>query len=110
MQSTAEPSNGSGIAAARLGAGMARIGGMPRPSKMGIAETERARLLARETEACGPHHLALRHKAVLDAIKTGDPRLLAGALDDLAAAALNFRERTYNDAFRRHQRHAATSR
>ena len=93
MQSTATSSAPpttapSGIASARAGGSMRRVGGMPRPSKTGLSEAERVRLLKRETEACGPNHLLIRHKAVMEAIKTGDPRLLAGSLDDLAAACV----------------------
>lgn len=72
----------------------------PRPSRMGVPAEERARLLNREREGCGPNHLAQRVKALAEARWTGDPRLLAGSLDDVAAAALNWRERVLADAQR----------
>jgi hypothetical protein len=91
-----------GIAAAKAGNpvnGKSRR--MPRPSKMGLTEEQRVELLSRESQECGPAALVLKFKAVAMARVTGDPRLLAGALDDLAACAVNWRQRTLGDAHRR---------
>jgi hypothetical protein len=79
-----------------------KLTALPRPSKTGLNEEERVRLLSREAEACGPHQLTIRYAAVELARRSGDPRLLAGSLDDLAAAAVIWRERTLDDAHKRH--------
>ena len=68
-----------------------------------ISPEQRAELLARESDACGPNHFMLRVKAVIDARATGDARLLAGSLEDVAAAALSWQERTVYDWAHRYQ-------
>jgi hypothetical protein len=57
-------------------------------------------LLNRETEACGPTQLAARARAVAQARALGDPMILAGALDDLAAVAVNWSTRCRADSQR----------
>jgi hypothetical protein len=71
----------------------------PRPSKQfrKLTPEERDQLLAREAEECGPGTLALRIRAVAEARKIGDPRALAGSLEDVAAAALSWSQRTVVD-------------
>lgn len=62
-----------------------------------MPQERRAELLQREQEACGPHTFLLRVYAALESAKTGDARMLAGHLEDVAAAALVWQERTIND-------------
>ena len=79
---------------------MSRLAGiqrsLPRPRRR-ISPEQRADLLARGSGACGPNHFILRVKAVIDAQATGDARLLAGSLEDVAAAAMVWKERTIHD-------------
>jgi hypothetical protein len=81
---------------------LAEIRNRPRPRRR-VSPEQRAELLARENEACGPHHFLQRVAAVIEAAKTGDARLLAGSLDDVAAAALVWEERTLLDWAHRYQ-------
>jgi hypothetical protein len=71
----------------------------PRPGQefRKLSADERARLLGRESEECGPGVLLVRLRAVIEAKNNGDPRSLAGTLEDLAAAALSWSERTVTD-------------
>jgi hypothetical protein len=74
-------------------------GRRPRPTRefRRLSEEDRDRLLSRETQDCGPGVLATRTRAVIEAKNSGDPRALAGTLEDLAAAALNWADRTIID-------------
>jgi hypothetical protein len=78
---------------------VADTGRRPRPSKefRKLSEEDRDRLLGRESQDCGPGVLTTRVRAVIEAKNSGDPRALAGTLEDLAAAALNWADRTILD-------------
>ena len=62
-----------------------------------LTEDDKARLLARETDVCGPTQWVARVRAVMEAQQSGDPRMLAGALDDVAAASVIWSMRTLDD-------------
>ena len=92
---SAEPSKGR----RRPVAVVVDTGRRPRPSRefRKLSEADRDRLLGRETQDCGPGVLVTRTRAVVEARNAGDPRALAGTLEDLAAAALNWADRTIAD-------------
>lgn len=62
-----------------------------------LTEKGRAKLLAREKEACGTMQFTLRVKAVAVAHKNGDWKMLSGALEDLAAGCIAWSERVRAD-------------
>lgn len=75
-------------------------GRLPRGTRK-MTEAQRTRLLNRETMACGPAQLVTRFAAVETARRLGDPAILAGALDDLASAAVTWSTRCRADVERR---------
>lgn len=56
------------------------------------------KLLERENNPCGPGLLAARIRAVAEAEQQDEAKLLAGALEDLAAAAVGYSYRVRADA------------
>lgn len=80
--------NGNGHHAASKGNGV--VAGvepvlMPHLTAQGLKK-----LLERENNPCGPGLLATRIRAVAQAEKQEEDKLLAGALEDLAAAAVGY--------------------
>lgn len=72
-----------------------------RRKKPRLTEEAKVKLLSRETEAAGPAQLAMRYMAVNQARLKGDAKLLMGELDDLAAIAVQWRERVDADMHRK---------
>lgn len=67
------------------------------PKTPKLTEAGREKYLARERDACGPVQLMLRVKAVGHAHVHGDWKMLSGALEDLAAAAVAWSQRVRED-------------
>lgn len=72
-----------------------------RRKKPRLTDAAKVKLLSRETEACGPAQLAMRYVAVNQARLTGDPKLTMGELEDLAAVAMQWRQRIDEDMRRK---------
>jgi hypothetical protein len=56
------------------------------------------KFLSRESNPCGPGLLTLRIRAVVAAEKQDEPKLLAGALEDLAAASVGYAYRLRSES------------
>lgn len=66
---------------------------LPPPRVPRITEQGRAKYLQREGQACGPVQFAARLQAVVEARRDGEEKIIAGSLEDLAAAAIVWADR-----------------
>lgn len=69
----------------------------PGPKRPHLTDAGKARFAAREANPCGPIQLLLRFKAVDDAYKNGDWKMLSGALEDLGAASIAWAKRVRDE-------------